>query len=367
MDTRPMKRLLTTGALLAVVAGCAAKPEGNGADPSVALLGPADVARVTRTDLATGLPVTGTLKPERDVTLTAPYPELVETVMVKEGQTVKQGQPLARLRTESLAPAAASAESQRSMAATDYERMKNLFREGAVSQRDLDNAQSQLRAAESAAAYADKRLKEATVRAPFDGVVARRVVQGGDRLGDGGVMFRVVNTAGLEFEASVPGEAVGVVHVGAPVTLSVNGLEGVTIHGRIARVNATADPATRQVRVYATVPNTDGRLVGDLFASGRVQLGQAAGVLTVPSTGVRTAADGSASAWLVVDGHAEKRAVVAGLRDEVRDLVEVRSGLKEGEAVVVGPIETLTPGMKVQVVQDATPAAPAKRPAGKGK
>jgi membrane fusion protein, multidrug efflux system len=378
MDTRLMKRLLTASALLVLVAGCGAKKDGTNGDQAVALLGPRDVAKVGRADLATGLPVTGTLKPAQDVTIVTPYPELIDAVLVKEGEAVHKGQPLALLRTEATAPAAASAESQRRSAAADYERMQNLFKEGAVSQRDVESAEAQLRAAESGAAYTDKRLKEATVRSPFDGVVARRMVQGGDRLGDGGVMFRVVNTSELELEASVPGEAVGSVHVGAPVTLTVSGLAGVTIHGRVARVNATADPATRQVRVYATVPNRDGRLVGDLFASGRVQLGQVSGVLAVPTPGVRSGMDGAAYAWLIVDGRAEKRPVTAGLRDEVRDLVEVRSGLKDGETVITGPIETLSSGQQVQVVDDAvpTPAAAkgagsarsaAQSPAGKGK
>jgi RND family efflux transporter MFP subunit len=373
MDTRLMKRLLATGALLVLAAGCGAKQGGTKSDAAVALLGPRDIAKVVRTDLATGLPVTGTLKPARDVTLSAPYPELVEAVLVKEGQVVRQDQPLARMSAESLAPAAASAESQRRIAAADHERMKNLFREGAVSQRDLDGAEATLGAAEAVAAYAGKRLAEAVVRAPFDGVVATRLRQGGDRVGDGDVLFRVVNTSELELEASVPGEAVGSVKVGSPVVLEVSGLEGATIRGRVARVNATADPATRQVRVYATVPNTDGRLVGDLFASGRVQLAEVAGVLAVPTPGVRAGADGAAYVWLIVDGKAEKRAITAGLRDELRDLVEVRSGLIGGETVIVGPIETLTPGQQVQVVDAgaANAAAPAreaaKQPTGKGK
>ncbi len=368
MDTRLMKRLLAAGALLVLVAGCAAKQDRTNNGPAVALLGPQDVAKVARVDLATGLPVTGTLKPVKDVTITAPYPELIDAVLVKEGEAVRKGQPLARLRTESMAPAAASAEAQRRSSAAEYERMKNLFKEGAVSLRDVESAEAQLRAAEAGAAYADKRFKEATVRSPFDGVIAKRLVQGGDRLGDGGVMFRVVNTSELELEANVPGEAVGSVRVGAPVVLTVSGIEGVTIRGRVARVNATADPATRQVRVYVSVPNRDGRLVGDLFASGRVQLGHVSRVLAVPTAGIRTGLDGAAYAWFIVSGRAERRPVTGGLRDEVRDLIEVVSGVKDGETIITGPIETLNQGQQVQVADNTAPApAAAKSPAGKGR
>jgi RND family efflux transporter MFP subunit len=367
MNTRVVSRLLAAGVLLATLAGCGAKKESADPDQAVALLGPRDVAGAVRSDLASGLPVTGTLRPVRDVQLSTPYPELIEAVLVKEGQPVKKGQPLARLRTESIAPAAASAESQRRIAAADYQRMQNLFKEGAVAQRDVDNAEAVFKAAEAMEALARKRLDEAVVRAPFDGVVAKRVRQAGDRVGDGDQLFRVVNTSELELEATVPSEAVASVKVGTPVTLTVSGLDHVTITGHIARVNATVDPATRQVQVYAAVPNRDGRLVGDLFASGRVVLSQVTGAIAVPTPGVRDGADGAPYVWVVANGKAEKRAVATGIRDEVRDLVEIRSGLREGETVVVGPVESLNPGQLIQIVGNGGPVAagakPASRPA----
>jgi RND family efflux transporter MFP subunit len=346
--------------LLAVTLGGCGGAETQSADAEqemTALLGAGDVAMVTVADLATGISVSGPLRPALDVSITAPYPELLDEVLVKEGQVVGKGQVLARFRTEAIAPAAASAEAQLRSAAADYERMQNLFREGAVSQRDLDGAEAAWRAAEAAAALAQKRLEEAAVRAPFAGVVAYRAVQSGDRVGSGDMLFRVVNTARLELEATVPGEAAGQVRPGAEVLLTVSGAGDTGMAGRVARVNAVADAATRQVKVYAVVPNRDGRLVGDLYATGRVVLDEVREVLAVPSSGVRTASDGTHFAWVVVDGKAERREITPGLRDEGQDLTEVESGLESGEAVVIGPVEGLTAGQTVQVAsQDgATP------------
>jgi RND family efflux transporter MFP subunit len=363
MDTRMIKRLLAATTLLAALAGCGAKRDTAGTE--AALLSPRDLSPVTRTDLATGLPVQGTLEPSVDVSVIAPYPEVLDAVLVKEGQAVRQGDVLARFRMESIRPASIGAEAQRRTAAADYARMKNLLQEGAVAPRDLESAEAGLRAAEAQAALMKKHLDDATVRAPFDGVVAQRFVHSGDRVADAALLFRIVNTTELEFAATVPTEALGSVHPGAPVALTVSGLEGDVIAGRVARVNSTVDPATRQVKVYVAVPNRDHRVAGDMFASGRIVLAEVKSVLAVPTAGVRGASGGVGQAWVVAGGRAEQRRVTTGVHDEARDLVEIRSGLKEGESVVVSPIGTLSQGQAVQVAGDGTPAATAPAQAGK--
>jgi RND family efflux transporter MFP subunit len=226
-----------------------------------------------------------------------------------------------------------------------------------------------LRAAEAQEALARKHLDDATVRAPFDGVIAQRYVHSGDRVADGALLLRLVNTAELEFAATVPTAALGSVRPGAPVALTVSGLTGV-IRGRVARVNATVDPSTRQVKVYVTVPNHDRRLAGDLFASGRIVLAEATGALAIPAAGVRRGPGGADQAWVVAGGRAEPRAIVTGIRDEVRDLIEVKTGLRQGERAVVSPIEGLVPGQSVQVAGEETAApapAGAARTGGKGR
>ena len=338
-------------ALAAALAGCGRRPAEDagaaGVPSAEALLAPTDVASAVRADLVAGLPVSGTLEPAVRVRITAPFPELIEQVRVREGQAVAKGQVLARLRSASVAPAAASADAALKSAAADYERTKNLFAAGAVAQRDVDAAEAQWRAAEAGAAQARKFLDDALVRTPVTGVVARRSVQAGDRVGDGDPMFEVVNTAELEFEATVPSEHVGRVTVGAPVRLTVTGYPE-PVAGRIARVNAAADPATRQVRVYVVVPNPGRRLVGGLFASGRLVTGEANGVVVVPGPAVRGGAD-STYVMVVGGGKLERRAVTLGLRDETRDAVEVRAGLAAGDSVVVGPIEGLSAGQRVRI------------------
>lgn len=350
-----MKRFIGVAftALTVVVGACggdgkAETPPAETVRPAQ-VLGASDVAVATRTDLIVGVPVSGTLEPGVDVRIKSPIPEVLDVVLVKEGEAVGRGQVLARFRQEFVQAAALSADAQQRIATADFERMQNLFKEGAVSQRDVENAEASMRAAQAAATQAGQKLQDATVRAPVAGVIAERAVESGDRIKDGDLMFRLVNTGVLEFAAAVPSTFIGNVRPGMPVSLTVTGLSGVSIGGRVSRVNATADPATRQVKVYVLVPNTGGRLVGGLFASGRIITRQTANALVVPQAAVRAASDSGSYVLIITDGKIARRAVTTGGTDEVAGLVEITQGLNGGETVVVGAAEGLRDGDPVSV------------------
>jgi RND family efflux transporter MFP subunit len=346
--------LALTVTAAAALSGCRGEP-GKAETPATAthaaaVLGPNDVWTAQPTDLIAGVPVSGTLEPGVDIRINSPTPEVLEQVLVEEGQPVAKGQVLARLSTEAIAPAAASARAQKRIAQADYDRMQSLFQEGAVSQRDVEVAEVALRNAEAGEAAAVKRLEEATIKAPVSGVIAQRLHDAGDRVKDGDQIFRLVNTRELEFAATVPSQYVADVKVGAPAALTVSGEEGTGVTARVARVNATADAATRQVQVYVKVPNAEGRIVAGLFASGRVVTHEAKGALAVPSAGVRRDAQGAAYVLVVAEGKVARRDVTVGVTDEVQGLVEIKTGLQKGDVAIVGPVEGLKVGDLVEIV-----------------
>ena len=354
MTARRMTVLAAFGLTVVINAcgGDAGSEETRTADSArpAAIVGANDVFEAKRTDVISGVPVSGSLQPAIDIRINSPIPEILEDVLVREGDPEKKGQVLARFSLTSLAPQAASVEAQRRVAAADYQRMKNLFAEGAVSEKDVENAELALRSAEAGAALAKKRLEEATMRAAETGVIARRLVDAGSRVKDGDQLFQLVNTDQLEFEATVPAQYVGDVRIGAPVALVVTGLEGLAVNGRVSRVNAAADPATRQVRVYVSVPNPGHRMVGGLFASGRIVLSEARAALAIPQAGLKTDDAAKTYVLIVENGHVARRDVKAGVVDEARDMVEIVSGLKGGEQVIVGPIEGVRVGDQIQLV-----------------
>lgn len=341
---------LLLGALL-VVAGCGGDAKSaakKGADAGAALLAATDVGRVVKTDLAAGVPVSGTLTPAVDVKITAPMAEAIEAVLVAEGQAVAKGQVLARFRVIALEASARSAQAQLKIASADYERQKNLLAEGAVSEHDVETAEAAYHVAQANETAATRRWQDATVVAPAAGVISVKSVDAGDRPGEGDPMFELVNTGELDFEATIPSEFVPQIRIGSPVRLDVTGYAHDSVAGHVARINAAVDEATRQVKIYVRVPNPGMKLVGGLFASGTVVTREVRETIAAPTAGVRTDG-GQQFAMVIENGKLARREIRAGLHDEVHDLVEIVSGLAVGDVVVTGPIEGLVPGRAVQV------------------
>jgi membrane fusion protein (multidrug efflux system) len=151
----------------------------------------------------------------------------------------------------------------------------------------------------------------------------------------------------MRLEASVPSDQLGAIAVGATVSFQVRGYPGQTFAGRIERISPMADPVTRQVPIFVTIPNTTGRLVAGLFAEGRVQQ-QARRALVVPLAAVN---ERGGAPWVlrVRDGKTERVEVTLGLRDAQTERVEVAGGLNEGDILLVGASQGMTPGTPVRV------------------
>lgn len=364
-----MKSVLKVGVVAAVAvilwacggSGAAETPADSGAAPTTTL-GASDVATIATAHLREGVPLSGALAPKVNVTVGAPVAEQIAEMLVDEGVAVRQGQPMARFRDEVLRAAAASAQAEVTraqlavrMGVADSARSESLFREGAIARRDYDNAlvalesmRAQLALAQAQAASANDRLETATLRAPVAGVVSERHVQAGDRVDFGKPVLTIVDTRVLQLEASVPAQALGALRVGRVASLVTS--SGDTVAGRIARINPTADPATRQVRVYVDVPNGAGRLVGGLYVSGHAIVRDVSGAVAVPKRAVRIEGeDGASVVYVVRDGVIAKVRVQLGVEDAAQGLLQVIAGLAAGDTVVIGPVEGLADGTRVQV------------------
>ena len=354
------------------VAGCGAKRANSNAAgeavaqaaPNTATLNPNDVAVARRQTLRSGIPLNGALEPKVKVTVGAPLAEQLLEVYVNEGDRVQLGQPLARFRDQVLQAAAAYAradvQSQRMnvrVAEAESARAVALFSEGAIAQRDRDNALAALEAArarlslsESQAANSEDRLKTATLTAPAAGVISKRYAQAGDRVDNGKPVFELVDTRVLQLSASVPTEWLPELRVGRVVSLTIAQLDSSHVSGQIARINPTADPATRQIQIYVDVPNTGERLVGGLFASGRVVTREVRDAVAVPREAVRYEGERRIPyLYVVSNGKIARRQVAVGVADDDLSLVEITSGVAPGETVIVGPIEGLADGTPVEI------------------
>ncbi len=343
-------------------------PTVRGGTSEIVNVGPEGIIVAKSTEIRIGPAISGTMTPQEAATLRSEISGPVVQTYVEQGQPVKRGQPLARLDDTSIREALLSAQSAARSAklaldnaTRDAERQQRLETAGAVAPRDVEAAQRALAAAQAAMADAQSRLTAAqqqlgktTFRAPFDGLVSERPVSAGDVVQAGTAIATVVNPASMRLEGSVPAEQLSSLKIGTPVIFTVNGYGTQTFTGRIDRINPTADPATRQVRVYVTIPNEKSTLVGGLFADGRVATESRRGIM-IPNTAV----DERGIAPIVLrikSDTVESVPVQLGVHDNGSDQVEIRSGVSAGDTLLANAAQGLAPGTRVRITAADRPA-----------
>ncbi len=354
---------LASLAALGLLAGCRRSPDASAEQPtgSLTIIGRQSIVVLDSVTLKSGPAVSGTLVAEREARVRA---EVVGTVLAtyfEQGQRVEKGALLARIDDRAVEDAYLSAKSQvRSaevalqVAKRNLERSQRLAEAGAIADRDLEtatwnatNAEAQLADARARLASTQKQVQYTTVRAPFAGVVSERSASAGDVVQSGGALYTIVDPTSLRLEGTVPADQIGQLERGSPVEFTVSGYPGKIFNGRIDRINPTADPATRQVRVYVSVPNADGKLVAGLYAEGRVGTAVrrtlVAPVSAVDQHGV------SPTVLRIRQGRVEQVQVQLGVKDGAQDQIELRAGVAVGDTILLGNAGGVVPGTAVRV------------------
>jgi membrane fusion protein, multidrug efflux system len=355
-------RRVTLIIILAGLAACGGT-QSSGPEPieAAVVVGRESTTTVRVDEILTGPLVSGTLQAKRQATIRAEIGGSVLEVHGEEGQPVRQGQLLARIEAAALQDmvvsaqsAVRSAENALQMARSEETRTARLIEAGALAERNLETAQNAVASAQAALADARARLVSAeqqlgktTIRAPISGVLTGEAANAGDVVTQGTTLFQVIDPSRLELQASVPAEELPNLRVGTPVDFEIRGSAGQQFTGRIERISPSADPVTRQVSVFVAVPNSDRRLVSGLFAQGRVATQRRRGLI-VPKSAVQVE---DVRPWVlkVTEGKTERVEVQLGVEDRRTERVEVLSGVTEGDLLLLGAAQHLTPGTSVEV------------------
>ena len=313
------------------------------------------------------LHVVGTLAAQEQATIAAQVAGQLEKNYVDIGDHVKAGQELALIDTtsyEALANASsanlARANASAANAAQNLKRIQDLQKERIASTSDLDSAvadasrtRSEVKAAEANDAIARLNLDRSRVRAPFDGAVAARLASAGDYLAVGAPIVRLVQTDPLRLRLEVPERESVAIRAGQYTRVTVEG--DTNVHrGQIARVAPAIQQENRMLQVEADIPNRGGLRAG-LFVRAAIIVNEREETVCVPASAPITFA-GIEKVVVVRDGKAAEKTVSTGRRDG--DWVEIVSGLKPGEMVVLDPagIRTGQPVIVLNQSMDRTTA-----------
>jgi cobalt-zinc-cadmium efflux system membrane fusion protein len=292
---------------------------------------------------------------------------IVTQVLVNVGDQVKEGQVLARLHTHDLHDAisayrSALAEAERTRRLIDYsrrnrERYDSLYQikfasrqeaeQAAMEYRnavaDNDKAQAMLQGTRSHLAdmleLPEDKINESDlhddtipIKSPRSGIVMARYVTPGMALNPGAQTFTVSGLATLWMMAAVSEENLEGLRIGMPVTIHVRAYPDVTFGGQIVQLGPQLDPATRTLTVRVLVPNRDGRLRPEMYATAEIARGASRSALFVPEDSVQNLNGNSVVFVRRLNSEFEARPVKSGAR--VNHEVEIVDGLHDGEEVV---------------------------------
>jgi RND family efflux transporter MFP subunit len=225
--------------------------------------------------------LSGTTESHRKSTLTPKVSSAVTRVHVREGDMVKQNQPLVTLdtrdfvlRTQQAEAARDGAKVQLDAAKLDWNRIQSLLAEKAVPQSQFDmvdarykGALAGLAAAETAVAMGRKALHDSVIRAPFDGLVVRRLVNEGEyaALMPPTPLVTIEEIDPMDLRIQVPATSIGQIAVGDPIHVRLPAT-GQELDLRLTRVVSSSDPHSRTFSALVEIPNRDHSLRSGLYA-----------------------------------------------------------------------------------------------------
>jgi membrane fusion protein (multidrug efflux system) len=368
-----MKKLVI---VLLLVAGCGAKAEkltelppmeSAAQKPAVSV----QSLKLVKSSVERSVLATGTTQPVRSADIGPQMAARVKQVLVHEGDVVKLGAPLVRLdvteveiRVRQAEASAASTQAQFQLAASEYDRMAPLAKQGTVTAQNLERLSGQREAlkaasdaANIAAENAKKVLSDGLVKAPFGGVISRVPVEVGEvvTMVPPTVLVRLVDLSSVEVRVRVHERDLARIQAGDAV-LAAFPSTGERVAGQISFVSPEIDPQTRTAEVVTRIPNEQGTLRSGMFAEIQVKLRDKHEGLVIPRTALLTSA-GKELALVVVDGALAQRKVQTLPIDEQH--AEVVDGLEEGDVVVTADLTRLSEGQKVTAAAPA-PAAGAE-------
>jgi membrane fusion protein (multidrug efflux system) len=375
-------------------AGCGRGETANAAAPEAAPVA-IETARAVEQPITRFIRASGTLTAQDDAEVAAEIAGRVVATPVERGMPVRMGAELIRIAATEVeaqaqeadanvaqiqarlgqtegpnldvdrVPEVASAKATHDLAQADFARTRMLFEKQLIARSEFDLRQAQvettrrqyetarngalqqhqaLAAAQARATLARKALTDTVVRAPFDGVVAERVVSVGDYVTRGTKVATVMRINPLRVELTVPAQHIAAVAAGRAVTFTIDAYPGQTFEGVVRYVSPDVRADSRALVVEALVPNQGNALKPGLFATALIEEATKSPGVLVPSAAIRTVA-GTSRVFVVVADHVEERIVTLG--QPVGTQIEITSGVNAADVVATSHVNQLVDGAKV--------------------
>jgi len=323
-----------------------------------------EVMQVHRQTYGQEIRINGFIQPARRVTLTARLSGTLASVETDVGKAVRAGDIIARFDTETLmlslnkldatteAKAATLLRSQK-----DLERTRSLAANGGVAQAKLTEVETdvvvlkaELRALQAEEAEARRALGDAVVTVPFDGIVNSRRINPGQAVSINTELFEIVDIAQLDLVALIPPQESAGLSIGQTASLKIEGLPDKPFSARLDRISPATLDNSRSLQVFFRLEHVVPGLRGGMFGHGSLQINKREDILAVPAAAIAREG-GETFIRTVIDGVVHRQPVVLGTARVGEDLVEIRTGLSEGDVIITVPLKDVSNGTSVKIAE----------------
>ena len=344
--------LVTAVGLASCSSGAPEESSGPPEMPAVTV----EATQVFAEDFVYKVALTGQLEAEHSVVLKPEIEGVVEEIFGTEGQPVKKGETLFRLRAGEQRARLDEAQAEMRLATDVYDRIQQLSRSDVSSVAREAESLARLDVAKAKVALAKIELERTRIHAPFDGVLGIRMVSPGTRLREDEGLTSIDAIDRLQLIFTTVEFAAALARTGATIHARVAAFPNERFPGIIFFVSPTIDPATRRLVMKAWVSNGDHRLKPGMFANVDIGLPARKNTFLLPDSAMVYDRHGIYVWKAGEDDLAVKVPVTIGQRQEGR--VEILSGVAAGDWVVTAGTNKAMSGVKLQFDRDA--AAPNK-------
>lgn len=305
----------------------------------------------------------GTVKAVNGIDLTSRINGIVDSIHFQSGDRVKAGDLLLTLDDKEDRATLASLDAAAKLAQQNLDRYQRLYKQGSVSDAQLDQARSQRDQAVAQAKAQRERVSYKNITAPFAGELGIRQVDLGQYVAPGMALVSLQSLSPIYVNFSLPEQDLPQISQGLAVEATLDSQPGVVFTGEINAVSPGVDAATRNFSIQAKFDNADMKMRPGMFASVNIQLSQAKTVVVVPRTAITFNPYGD-SVYVVVKSKGEDGKESTSVKSrfiklgEARgDMIVVTDGLKPGEEVATSGLLKLRNNMPVVIDNSVQPPA----------
>ena len=308
---------------------------------------PVETGQPTRGDVYATYTGTAPIEAYAEADVIAKVHGEVRELLVEEGDKVVKGQILARLDCDRLRLELNESKANLQKLQRDYERNMDLKSKGLISEGDFEKIKFEMQALEASFNLASLELDYTQIRAPIDGVISERYIKLGNTISVGEPAFRVTGLDPLVAYLHVPEREYRHISAGQPVGIQIDAVPGDPIAALVSRVSPIVDPQTGTFKITVEMFDEERRIKPGMFGRISVVYDVHENALQIPRSAIVEETD-TLSVFVVEDGLAVRKTVTTGFGN--RGMIEVISGIEDGEQVVTVGQVSLKQDSKVTII-----------------